>query len=45
MERYTSFMNWEDGSSLQIDLSNSNKKPSRYFVVVVVVVVQSLSHV
>ena len=46
MERYTSFMNWKDGSSLQIDLSNSNKKPSRYFVVVVVVVVvQSLSHV
>ena len=43
MERYTSFMNWKDGSSLQIDLSNSNKKPSRYFVVVVVV--QSLSHV
>lgn len=30
MERYTSFMNWKDSNSLQIDLINPNKKPSRY---------------
>ena len=35
---------WKDDNFLQIDLSNSSKKPSRYFVIVVFVV-QSLSHV